>query len=327
MHFQALSIGALVPTHHFNGTVHSVFHQACNLRLDSHALLTLLLSNQANLPNGIRIDAASQPSFLNLIRVGQPVACRGGILRIGEAGFSIDLRTARSWRIDLKGVSIDLSQPSQARAWAVAWSELNRSARKSGLSRTIIDLYSCSRQPLGDSAALECFMPSSGHAVPALLQATRNVQADTAKTSLRPLIGLGPGLTPSGDDFLVGYLAGLWSTTDNSPLRDTILAALDRELSETARTTTDISCTYLRSAAQGHVSEPMAKLARRLKHANDIASVRTAAQVALQVGHTSGTDGVLGLLLGCLPWQRHASHLVFGDLLDGSVDMSAILCS
>ena len=33
MHFQALSVGIRVPTHHFNGTVHSVFHQACNLWL------------------------------------------------------------------------------------------------------------------------------------------------------------------------------------------------------------------------------------------------------------------------------------------------------
>lgn len=326
MHFQALSIGALVPTHHFNGTVHSVFHQACNLRLESHTLLTLLLSKQNNVPNGIRIDTAFQSPFVNLIRVGQPVACRGGILRIGEAGFSIDLRTARPWRIDLTGLHIDLSQSSQARAWTVAWSELKNSARKSDLSKTIIDMYSSSRQRHGNSVALECLVHSSGHTVPALLQATKNFQSEKAKASIRRLIGWGPGLTPSGDDFLVGYLAGLWSTTDTSPARTQFLATLDRELSETAGTTTDISCMYLRSAAQGHVSEPIANLAHRLKRANNITSVKTAVHVALQVGHTSGTDGVAGLLLGCLPWQRQASHLIFSDSINAPVETSTLVC-
>lgn len=327
MHFQALSIGALVPTHHFNGSVHSVFHQACNLRLESHALLTLLLAKQNNVPNGIRIDPAFQLPFLNLIRVGQPVACRGGILRIGESDLSIDLRTARPWRIDLKELHIDLSQPSQARAWTVAWSELKNSARKSDLSTKIIDMHSRSQQPHGNSSTLECLEHSSRHTVLALLQATKHFQLEKAKTSIRPLIGLGPGLTPSGDDFLVGYLAGLWSTTDHSSTRTQFLAALDRELAETSQSTTDISCTYLRSAAQGHVSEPIAILAHRLKRANNTASVRTAAQVALQVGHSSGTDGVLGLLLGCLPWQRYPSHLVLSDLLDAPVETFIAPCS
>lgn len=326
MHFQALSIGSLVPTQHFNGTVHSVFHQACNLRLESHALLTLLLSTHGNVPNGIRVDPAFQLPFLNLIRVGQPVACRGGILRIGEAGFSIDLRTARPWRIDLKELRIDLDHPAQARAWAVAWSELKSSPRKSDLSKTIIDVYSRSRQPLGHSAALECLVDSSGDTVPALLQATKNFQLEVAKTSIRRLLGLGPGLTPSGDDFLVGYLAGLWSTADHSLVQTQFLAAIGCELSQSAGITTDISRTYLRSAAQGHVSEPIAKLAQQLKRAKTITSVRTAVHVALEVGHTSGTDGVVGLLLGCLPWQRQTSHLSISNFHDGPVDPSAASC-
>jgi hypothetical protein len=33
MHFQALLVGALVPTHHFSGTVHGAIHQTCNVRL------------------------------------------------------------------------------------------------------------------------------------------------------------------------------------------------------------------------------------------------------------------------------------------------------
>ncbi len=307
MRFQALSVGIQVPPHPFSGTVQSVFRQACNVRLTSHRLLTLLHSEKDNVPHGIRLNTSSQPVFQDLFRVGQSVACRGGILRIDGPEFSIDLRTARLWHIDLKGLHIDLRRCDQAQAWAMAWSKLTTDHRKSGLSG-IMEGFSPSERPPAPS---EVLLQQSAHAVPALLQATRNFQVEDAGTCIRLLIGLGPGLTPSGDDFLVGYLAGLWSTAANSSSRTQFLAALDAEISETARNTNEISCAYLRSAAKGHVSEPIAKLAQQLNQANNIGNVRAATQAALQVGHTSGADGVLGLLLGCLAWQSLAPHLLY----------------
>jgi hypothetical protein len=151
----------------------------------------------------------------------------------------------------------------------------------------------------------------SPHAIPTLLHATRDFQLEDAKASIMSLIGLGPGLTPSGDDFLVGYLAGLWATAGHSPSRTQFVGALGAEISAAARNTNEISGAYLRSAATGHVSEPIAKLAQQLKQANDMRNVRAATQAALQVGHTSGTDGVLGLLLGCLAWQCPAPPLLY----------------
>ena len=306
MRFQALSVGIQVPPHSFSGTVHSVFCQACNLWLEDGTLLTLLPREKGNIPHGVRLDTSSDSVFLHALRVGQPVACRGGILRIDGPDFSVDLRTAHSWHVDLKGLHIDLRRIDQAQAWTIAWSELNTYHRRSGLSG-ITEGFSPSEGPPAPSEVLR---QQSAHAVPALLQATRDFQVEDAGTSIRLLIGLGPGLTPSGDDFLVGYLAGLWSTAGNSPSQMQFLAALDAEISETARSTNEISRSYLRSAVKGHVSEPIAKLAQQLNQANNMSSVTAATEAALQVGHTSGADGVLGLLLGCLAWQSVASHLL-----------------
>lgn len=97
------------------------------------------------------------------------------------------------------------------------------------------------------------------------------------------------------------------------------LTALGSELSDAACHTNEISGAYLRSAANGHVSEPIAILAQQLSQADTMSSVRAAAQAALQVGHTSGSDGVLGMLLGCLAWQALSPHLIFSDLLRSSV--------
>ncbi len=306
MRFQALSVGIQVPPHPFSGTVHSVFRQACNIRIEPYRLLTLLPPEKDNVPHGIRLNTPSQLVFLELFRVGQPVACRGGILRIDRPEFSVDLRTARPWHIDLKGLHIDLRRCDHAQAWAMAWSKLNSSHRRSDLSG-IMEGFS---PPDGPPAPSEVLRQQSAHAVPVLLQATRDFQFEDAGTSIRRLIGLGPGLTPSGDDFLVGYLAGLWCTVESNPSRMRFLTALGSELSDAAQNTNEISRAYLLSAAKGHVSEPIATLAQQLNQANNMSSVTAATQAALQVGHTSGADGVLGLLLGCLAWQSLAPHLL-----------------
>lgn len=312
MHFHALSVGIQVPTHHFSGTVHSVFRQACNIRIDPHRLLTLLPPEKGNVPHGIRLRTSSQPAFLDLFHVGQPVACRGGILRTDGLDFVVDLRTARLWHIDLRKLHIDLRRPMHAQSWSVSWSELNTYRRQGDLPG-IMDLSGHSEGRFIASATSEILRQQAARAVPALLRATSHLQLQDTVTAMRPLIGLGPGLTPSGDDFLVGYLTALWCTVGNDPSRKRFLTDLSSELSQATRDTNQISYTYLRCATRGHVSEPIATLAQQIAQSNDRNSVRAATQAALRIGHTSGSDGVLGLLLGCLIWQPLSclSSLIF----------------
>ena len=104
MRLNALSAGVEAPTRCFSGVIHSIFHHACNVSLESDALLTLVSSEKGNLSQGIRLRTPPTFTFLNQLRVGQPVACRGGILRISGSELSIDLRTASLWHIDLKGL-------------------------------------------------------------------------------------------------------------------------------------------------------------------------------------------------------------------------------
>ncbi len=323
MRFQALSVGTEVPTHCFSGTVHSVFRQACNLRIEPHRLLTLLPSEKGNVPHGIRLHTPSRPAFLYLFRVGQSVACRGGILRIDGPDFSVDLRTARLWHIDLQELYVDLRRPIHAQSWAVAWSELKTYPRRSGLLMKIMELSGHSEGRPIASAISEVLMQQAAHTVAALLRATSNLQLQDAVIAMRPLIGLGPGLTPSGDDFLVGYLTGLWCTVGNDQSRKRFLTGLGSELSHAARNTNQISYAYLRGAARGHVSEPIATLAQQITQSNDMSSVRAATQAALQIGHTSGSDGVSGLLLGCFAWQP-LSCLFSNDLLLPSIYSDSI---
>lgn len=289
MRLYALSAGIEASTERFSGIVHSVFVRACNIRLETGALLTLVSSEKPNLPNGLRIETPAHFAFPDFVRVGEPVACRGGTVRFARSALSIDLRTAVSWNIDLNGLRIDLHRQNQATAWTAAWNTLRHHQR----GNTMFAM----------SAALA---EGAWGTVSALLETTAALQSEAAGAASAPLIGLGPGLTPAGDDFLVGYLAGLWSTAGTDTARLRFLASMGRGLSAAASQTNVISHAYIQSAVRGSASESIARVAQQLDRADDIGSVRAATQAALQIGHSSGTNGVAGLLFGCAVWTQPA---------------------
>lgn len=113
----------------------------------------------------------------------------------------------------------------------------------------------------------------------------------------RHLIGLGPGLTPSGDDFLVGCLRGLWLIRSNAPgagqtldrLRDALLPDLDAR-------TTRVGAEFIRYALEGAFAEILDRAALALLAPAHPQVVQTAITRLLAQGETSGTDTMLGLV-------------------------------
>jgi hypothetical protein len=113
----------------------------------------------------------------------------------------------------------------------------------------------------------------------------------------RHLIGLGPGLTPSGDDFLVGYLRGLWlldwqdSSVSHvlSRLRKSLLGDLDAR-------TTRVGAEFIRYAIDGAFGEVLDQAALSLLAPSHPPALQSALGQLLAQGETSGTDTTLGLL-------------------------------
>jgi hypothetical protein len=101
------------------------------------------------------------------------------------------------------------------------------------------------------------------------------------------LVGLGPGLTPSGDDFLMGALAVLDALGQTN-----MHAALGHAVAAGAPAlTSPLSACFLRAAAAGHVGECLhAMVAAAL-----IADVEAALAAARRIGHTSGWDALTGV--------------------------------
>lgn len=130
--------------------------------------------------------------------------------------------------------------------------------------------------PTADASAL------AGSA--AVQRAIRALNDHDLVGTVSQLAGLGPGLTPSGDDVLAGILL-VASLTERFSPPDLRAAA------ETARTH-DISLSFLRWAANGHSIEPVHELLFAVAAGRP---TRQAEQRVAAVGATSGHDLLLGL--------------------------------
>lgn len=108
---------------------------------------------------------------------------------------------------------------------------------------------------------------------------------ETAVSSLSGLIGLGTGLTPSGDDFLCGIFAG-FSLCGMSGIPFAVL--LRKEIQTKLRNTNDISRAFLSCALQGQFSLPVISLARIPEAGNIRDSFG-------EIGHSSGFDTLCGI--------------------------------
>lgn len=297
MYFSAISVGCAVPQNDFKTTVHSIFESAVNLQLENNGeLLTVVAYDQADLPQGIRINPQKTFSFGEICR-DEIVTCRGRILRFESSELAIDLHSARIWKCNLPGLMGDMTNPSTATAWKKVWKVLGKQQKSLGVAFINKDLL------FPDEMAQPGRLQKVDEAIHNLIESTQQFDF-TNLTVLETLIGLGTGLTPSFDDFLVGYLAGLWSTVQDRIERAQYLSELGEGVHQHSSRTNDISRTYLLHATRGQVSSLLFSLAESICKGENSVNLFYKAETAMQVGHISGMASVAGLLVGMSVWNE-----------------------
>jgi hypothetical protein len=297
LYLRAITIGYAVPVDGFDALVHSVFQSSINLRLNKvNRLLTLITSSEGDLPQGIRIDAPTNFTFENF-QTGEPGICQSGILQFKDTLLTVQMRGAHRWKCDLPALMVDASDSAVSAAWSLVWRALTK-RQKLWDSEIVAEEILHSKESVAGSVSRR-----AGQAMRDLLNDTRRYQL-TETTAVSALIGLGPGLTPSGDDLLIGYMAGLWSTVQARNERIEFISSLGKRIIRLSRMTNDISRTYLSHAVRGQVSSQLANLAEAICHGEQPEPLYNIAETAMRVGHTSGTDTVTGLLIGLTAWEN-----------------------
>lgn len=265
--------------------VHSCFRSAVNITTPD-GLLTIASETVGGLPNGIVADLG--PDFRALgIRTGMTVEADETGLFIPGIGLRLHLAGAVAWSPRIRPPSDGVSQA--AARWrqrsAATHARTLEDARAGGLAG-LLGTTTASR-PAGPVDVTDRARPVLIALAGALAQGDRSAASRLALG----LIGLGPGLTPSGDDVLVGLEAALHAS--GRPTAGFVGGALDRVDDRT----TAVAATLLRHAARGEFAERLHVLLAALLGPDD-AAIPGAIERAVAWGATSGTDCLVGVLCG-----------------------------
>ncbi len=150
--------------------------------------------------------------------------------------------------------------------------------------------------PLVDPAALESHSGLGAAALAAavgpahdLMLSLRQRAAEAVGHAAERLAGLGGGVTPSGDDYLVGVMQAIWALTDPAAAQELTHAIVSRAVSRTNL----ISGAWLTAAGRGEAGSEWHVLAVALASGGPL---EEAAEWLIRRGHTSGADGLAGFM-------------------------------
>lgn len=227
----------------------------------------------------------------------------GELIWLGRAGASLHARAVVVPRLPdrLDGLSLDAARASVWRPPAVDRPER---ARLAAACRAL-----CRALPsLGGGAGFGALLLGRAPAFPlqgaaeaaiALARACAEDEPESAALCAERLIGLGPGLTPAGDDLVGGafFARAVLGSADRAAGDWVDVAA---RLGAVARARTHpISAVLLADLLGGEGYEPLHDLAGALA-AGSVSSAAGAAGRLTRIGHSSGWDLLAGLLGGVL---------------------------
>lgn len=260
------------------------FDRACNLVNQNNEILTLVTSERGLTPFALVVATANANPFQKVVS-GDVVSVTPQNLVVGP--LTIRLSTITLW--------------NPAPDWPMLRRMLtNDPARLAKLADIVLELTS-------PASLLDLYRPNPAERTgldQALLDRARvgttdlvlglkqNVP-DQAHAGAKRLAGLGNGLTPAGDDFIVGVALAAWCGLYGKGAVEQVSGLIQTVLPLTNL----LSAAYLRSAAQGECIAPWHTLFAALL-LSDVEVTRMAAKSLMSIGHSSGCDGLAGFLAG-----------------------------
>jgi uncharacterized protein DUF2877 len=231
-----------------------VFEHACNLVNERREVISIVTPSIGNGPFNLLVE--DRILFSDALRIESPVSILDDQLNIASLTFVT--AGAKYWS----------SRPN--------WERLHENREKIAKHLAALPV-----------PAAQSPQPLAAHFIAALVHA--DVSSSRAISS--QLAGLGIGLTPAGDDFMLGALYGSWIL---HPLDQAEFLA--REVANTAAPlTTSLSAAWLLSAGRGEAGELWHALFDALAF-SEHAQSRSAMEKLMSVGATSGPEALAGFL-------------------------------
>lgn len=268
------------------GIVHSVFDQVCNIQLDRNSLVTLISSKLPNYPAAIKLDIAEDQKLCSFgFKVGMKAIVNKDEIKIPEVCVSIKLTGVKVWDSAPLFLKSKISEEMLCENIEKIRELILEYGKTEGIA-SILDGNEVDNN-------YKNFIINS---VKRLAKGISDFDYKEITEASKRLIGLGPGLTPAADDFLLGILASLYYI---GYYFGNHLESLKKIASfiiyDLPGRTTLISEIMLRNGMKAKFSEPIRDLMLAVIHNT---CVQDECVNLLNIGGTSGSDCAAGIVFG-----------------------------
>ncbi len=272
-----------------HGSVLAVLSGVAYLRMASGEILWVAANGAPMHRRCLKIEAE-----LPRIHAGAPFRVEAHGLNIAH-GIILDRAAASPWQSPRLpyGKIMDAAEiPDTLRTLASALDL----AQAKGLGRLIPAILGAPTEPVAEATD-----PVLLRARPAALGIAEAVRAGDRERTTQyadALVGLGAGLTPSGDDFLGGFLFGVNAVRRAYPAARVMGYELHVHLYRSR--THPISLAILGDCSQGHAIAPLHEIVNSILLGASARSLRSPISQLLNLGHSTGWDMLAGLVAGLL---------------------------
>ena len=282
------------------GMVYGVFDSAINL-LFHGKLVSLVADSVERGPINVVLQLPVEACRMSLlgVRAGDKATVEAHAMKLNDR-YRLSLRSAEIYSPKTTFSKPVLSRSEIEANIDVAVKVALEFGNLAGLGDLLTLFHSNEVGDLIRARDLNIFASSAFPRIVRLVRAVKLLKEDELRMAVRELIGLGPGLTPSSDDMLSALvlLLFLYSKNTNDDLQESRLVSwgISREVKSR---TTRLSKEYLSQAAQGRGNESVTRLCEAIL-TGGVDAVHQETRRMLSIGETSGTDAVLGIVLGAM---------------------------
>ena len=255
-----------------------VFKDACNLIAEDGEILSLVMPNIGNGPFNIILEPLE---FSDHVSAESAVSFDSGQIRIGA--LEITLAPAQIWEPRFDWESFQGRQDSLSISAGALEEVLVELAPVDSFVQLIHS---------GESSVREIeaqILLSAREPARFLVQGLLREDEELCRASARKLAGLGAGLTPDGDDFMMGCILATWAYSAGEGVEQAAQwVSLEADLR-----TTSLAAAWLQAASRGECSVRWHELLKAILIENE-ENIRNTARAIIQQGHTSGASALAG---------------------------------
>ncbi len=295
---------------HLQGRIHSRFENAINIELEDGYLFNILCERVPPNSRSLIVSLREWHLIQSLIPApGMAVCIRGYQVEIPVLFVTIAFSTSRLWdpTPSLSGpptTSTGIHQNLEMVSKIVAQSAETENCARSLMADPQKILEKIPYKTISQ-ASRDAFIRTACEASHDLLVSIRSLDSQGVSKASSRLIGLGPGLTPSGDDVLAGVMAaGVFFSLAYEGLRSEVRRINSWIISKVPGRTTTHSQILLNDASSGEIVRPLGQLLQGILCGDEVLSLISLTRQVMALGESSGKDTLVGVLIGLEAFMR-----------------------